>query len=405
MGTSVTDKEADTSTAKDDSQALARMFQTSGRLKGGTALTTDVVKGQPGALEMPGKSCFDCDDHDAHEEVVSKYRFINWVRDKSPAVVVNNGARLNFLMRLPADVLTVKSGLRPGMISTFESLPRAAAGSLSGAALALGIIFNEEKQTPEEKKHLESLSTFDLIRTRVKHAFDPVHHPSATVGLATIPNGLLYMMSGKKLKKKGEINWEIVKGGLTVLGGAALNFIPDQEKAWQVSTGVFLLRAPSSFLNAWGGYFNGITREGVETYAAKSALEARKVAGQPLTTEFLKDYYKSAPGDWALLTKFGLNQGSNVFGLFYGGVEKTADGRIVKVKDEDEYHEQTPDVGTLIPDELTEDKAASHKAHEEYEEQRHEGRLPGRPVTAVYAKPAQMERVQEERVDRSHMAS
>lgn len=254
------------------------------------------------------------------EEVKSSIGIINWIRHHTPASVVNNGARYNFGVRLIADILTVSSGLRKGS----ESPMRSWAGVISGTALAMGLYYNETPPTPEDQKYVSSLSMAEYIPLQIKRAFDPAHHVTATVGVATIVNGLFYMAAGYAQHVPGKIQWEMLKGGLTAAAGAALSFIPDQETAWQTSTLLFWVRAPSSFMNAHQAYWKGIPEKNV------------------------------AAGDWMQYVKWGFNQSSNVFGVLYGGVKKDEQGRIVK-ETHNEYREQTPDIAYPEPD----DKAAA----------------------------------------------
>ncbi|MCI5048838.1 MAG: hypothetical protein MRY32_00690 [Rickettsiales bacterium] len=250
------------------------------------------------------------------------------VRDVTPAWIVNNGARYNFGVRLVGNLLGIWSGLRPGS----ESYPRAAAGLLQSVALTAGLVYNEKPMTRSEQERLNSMSVPEYVTTRVKNAFDPKNHITATVGLATLPNGFLHLWSGYRQHVPGKIQWEMVKGGLTILGGLALNMIPDQEKAWQVNSGIYMLRAPTSFMNAHRAYFHGVPEKNI------------------------------AKGDWQQMGKLIMNQSSNVFGIFYGGVHKDEEGNIIHVVD-DEFTESTPDYGVpgraVIEDQDVLDKALS----------------------------------------------
>jgi|GEM_PF-2702630 len=253
------------------------------------------------------------------EEVVSSIGAINWIRHNTPAFVVNNGARYNFGVRLIADILTVMSGLRKGS----ESPMRSWAGVVSGTALAMGIYYNEQPPTKEEVEQVKDMSVMEYVPLQIKRAMDPEHHVTATVGVATVINGFLYMAAGRAQHVPGKIQWEMLKGGLTSAAGAALAFIPDQETAWQTSTALFWVRAPSSYINAHQAYFKGIPEKNI------------------------------AAGDWMQLAKWGFNQSSNVFGMLYGGIKKDEQGRIVKVG-HNEYREQTPDVAYPEPEHTSE---------------------------------------------------
>lgn len=301
-----------------------------GALATSTALGTGVVRADPAAeiarefdpsrkvpVNVLAKAPTEMNEQP--EEVVSSIGAINWIRHNTPAFVVNNGARYNFGVRLIADILTVMSGLRKGS----ESPMRSWAGVVSGTALAMGLYYNEQPPTRAEVEQTKNMSVLEYIPVQLKRAMDPEHHVTATVGVATVINGFLYMAAGRAQHVPGKIQWEMLKGGLTSAAGAALAFIPDQETAWQTSTALFWVRAPSSYINAHQAYFKGIPEKNV------------------------------AAGDWMQLAKWGFNQSSNVFGMLYGGIKKDEQGRIVKVS-HNEYREQEPDLSYPEPEDTKE---------------------------------------------------
>lgn len=278
--------------------------------------------------------------------------FVNRIRTVTPAMIVNSSSRLSFGSRAAADSLSVYSGLR------YSSFLRTTGSAITLAGLGAGLVFNEKPQTAEDRERYKQMPMSQYIPMRIRHAFDPQHHITATVGLATIPNGLLLAGSGlqqstdtakkalkevskgnlnalKMLGKKGAVSAELWTGLMTVAAGTAMNFIPDQDRAWQVSTGIFLSRALPAYNNAARAYKYGKPAIENPLYPAGASVNNPFGVSAKVWRDFRKanpDHWKAEPGDWMQMGKFALNQGSNVFGLFYGGVTKMPDGSIVKTK-------------------------------------------------------------------------
>jgi len=221
------------------------------------------------------------------------------VRNYSPASVVNHGTKIVFALRAIADGMSVYSGLQ------YSSKPRAAASLISLGGLCLGLVFDEDPISPEERESYSRMGYSEYIPLRLKQAFDPVHHVTSTVGLATIPNGVLMAISGARQRVPGKTPWELYQGLMTIAAGASMNFIPDQERAMQTAAGIFTIRSPFAFMQATKAWKVGVPEKGVPA------------------------------GDIGQMGKFVFNQASNIAGFFYAGVEKMPDGRILTIEEAD----------------------------------------------------------------------
>lgn len=235
------------------------------------------------------------------------------VRSVTPAFVINNGSRFNFGFRAAADVASMVSGQK------FDSPYRTAASAISLAGLSLGLFFKEEPPTEERKERIKQMPLGEYIAMRVKDSFDPKHHVMATVGMATIPNGVLMAISGYQKRIPGHAPWELYQGLMTVAAGMSLNFIPDQERAWQTATAIFTIRAPFAAKQAHTAYYYG---------------QAKPDLGfEPRSPKEFPGDWKTPPGDYMQALKFVFNQTSNLFGFFYGGIHKDEQGNIIRLKD------------------------------------------------------------------------
>jgi hypothetical protein len=320
------------------------------------------------------------------------------VRHVAPEWAVNNSSQVNFALRGIGDWLSISSGNRPKAIYNTEtweiiryekakaSSPwRKKAGAISLVSLAAGVVFPERQISEEEKDHYKQMSYGEFIPLRMKQAFMPWDNVLATVGLGTIANGYCTMRSGieqwpslpKGVKltpgrAMRQVPFEFTMGALTMLAGGIMQFMPDQEKAWQLSTSVFLWRIPAAFGQAHRAMFHGIPEKQV------------------------------APGDWQLMTKFGLQQASNVFGMFFGGVEKH-DGVIHYTKNDPTLQGK----GTTAPipagesfAEVDPAAAAAPSAEELKKQLDAELKLPGKPETSISA-PVTTEKVVAEEQQRA----
>ena len=275
---------------------------------------------------------------------------IDGLRDNAPDIVVNESARFSFGLRVIANALSVKSGLRSGALTDealhapyfnanpemlpkgvskytagmqparFASPRRAVAGSISLAGVALAAIYGEQQQTPEELESYKDMPLGDYVSMRIRHAFQPHKHAAATVGMADIANGVFTVGAGLAQFNgfHGKLSWkqvpyEALKGSITIASGLAMQFMPDQQKAWQLSQSIMLVRTPLTAANSWRAWQHGIPGK----------VDAR---------------------EWEQPTKFALNHASNYFGMVFGGVEKH-DGKIISARDEGE----SPDARIALP--------------------------------------------------------
>ena len=240
-----------------------------------------------------------------------KQAFVDHTRDKTPASVINNGSRINFGLKAIADGMSIASALRPGS----RSIPRLIANVPTFLTMFPGVYYKEEPVSKQDQAKYDKMGRLEYIGTKVKQAFDPKHHIVELVALATMWNGAFTTLSGVRqstfkgvtLKNwTGKVSSEIWQGLMTVVAGAILDFSKDREKAWQLSTSIFLWRIPFKAHQAYTAYYVGYPEKG------------------------------AAPGDWKQFGNFALQQAANVFGLFFTGIKKTDDGKIIVLgKDED----------------------------------------------------------------------
>ena len=223
--------------------------------------------------------------------------FVAWIRDKSPDWVVNNGSRFNFGFKAMADVMSLWSSVRKGS----SSPARLVASVVTLFTELLGIGCAEKKITEEKQKEYSEMSVFRYGVVKTKEAFNPREHILETVGLATIANGIFTVISGVNQSVKTRLSWEILQGALTAVAGLFMTYMPDRERAWQISTGVFWTRAPVAGKQAWNAYKIGVPEKNI------------------------------ASGDWQQGAKWMLNQTSNLFGVVFGGVKKLPDGSIIHI--------------------------------------------------------------------------
>jgi hypothetical protein len=275
---------------------------------------------------------------------------IDGLRENAPDVVVNESARFSFGLRVIANALSVKSGLRSGALTDealhapyfkanpellpkgvgkytagmeharFASPRRAVAGSISLAGVALAAIYGEQQQTAEELESYKEMPLGDYVSMRVRHAFQPHKHAAATVGMADIANGVFTVGAGLAQFNgfHGKFSWkqvpyEALKGCITIASGMAMQFMPDQQKAWQLSQSIMLVRTPLTAAHSWRAWQHGIPG-------------------------------KVDPREWEQPTKFALNHASNYFGMVFGCVEKH-DGQIISAR---EKHD-APDATIALP--------------------------------------------------------
>lgn len=246
------------------------------------------------------------------------------VRIATPAIIVNNGSRINSTLKFFADGLSIKSSLRPKIVLPGEKPPlfgrisapwRFAGSMVTFSAVGLGMIYKEKPTTEEEKAAYKEMSFRQYVSTKIRQGFDPKNHIAETIGLCTIPNGALLMMQGIKQSSKGRISKEVLQGAMTIAAGGALNFIPDREKAWQISNVIFMSRAPVAYVHAHEAYKHGFPAKGIPK------------------------------GDWEQLGKWWANQCANIVGFLYGGVAKDENGNIVRVAKNKAESERLSHVG------------------------------------------------------------
>ncbi len=248
----------------------------------------------------------------------------DWIRQKTPAVIINNGSRINFGLKAIADSMGIASALgirftKQQTVKPIKSWPRFAANVITSATLIPGILYKEKPVSEEEIENYKKLSPVGYVFQKVKDAFDPKHHIVEMVALATVFNGVLtswaglqqsnfHMVRAFEWKSWKNISMEFVTGAFTTIAGLTLGLIPNRERAWQISTGAFTWRIPFKGAQAYTALFKGYPN-----------------ANPPVP-----------PGDWFQMSNFALQQAANVFGFFYAGIKKTEDGRIIHLgKDEE----------------------------------------------------------------------
>jgi hypothetical protein len=233
--------------------------------------------------------------------------YANTIRQGTPAPIVNRGSQINFALMAAADAMSVWSGVK------FKSYSRVWASSITLFTAILGIIYDEKPQSEEHHKKLAEQSWLNFAWEKTKNAFNPKDHILATAGLSTIVNGVLMARSGLKQSTPGKKSWETLQGALTAVAGMVMTYLPDRERAWQISKSIFWIRAPVAALQAHDALHYGIPEKNIDK------------------------------GDWQQWAKWVFNQTANVFGFLYGGVEKKPDGTIVgHVKRPLEAHHAAP---------------------------------------------------------------
>ena len=245
------------------------------------------------AKDQPGESA----NSEASAPTAATKGFVSWVRDKTPASLVNSGTEANFAFKASADGLSVWSSVRKGSASP----ARLVASSITLLTEILGIFYKEKEIQPEKQREYREMSWPKYVLVKTKEAFNPKDHILETVGLATIANGVFTTISGIAQSSKNHSSWEKIQGAMTVVAGMLMSYMPDREKAWQLSTIAFWTRAPAAYMQAKDAYFKGNPEKNIQK------------------------------GDWQQAAKWVLNQTSNLFGFFYGGVKKMPDGSIIHI--------------------------------------------------------------------------
>lgn len=241
-------------------------------------------------------------------------RLADKVRELTPAVIINNGSRINFGLKAVADSMGIASGLR----KETKSYPRLFANIVTTSTLIPGLLYKEQPVSEKEIESYQKMSPLEYVWTKFKQAFDPKHHIVETVALATVFNGVFTAFSGiKQSAFKGfspisftswkNISMEVWTGMFTTVAGLILGLVPQRERAWQLSTAVFTWRIPFKGTQAYTALFKGYPN-----------------ANPPVPA-----------GDPYQMINFLLQQTANIFGFFYTGVKKTEDGQIIRLgKDE-----------------------------------------------------------------------
>ncbi len=224
-------------------------------------------------------------------------RMIAQVRAATPAAVVNSGSQINLGLKASADVMSVWSSVRKGSASP----NRLIASLITLASELCGVFFKEKAVSDEKQLEYKQMGLPQYIAAKTMEGFNPKDHILETNGLATIMNGIFMARSGMVQSVKGKVSWELLQGVMTTAAGLFMSYMPDRERAWQISHGIFLVRAPVAGKQAWDAYYTGVPEKGI------------------------------AKGDWQQSAKWVLNQASNVVAELYGGVKKLPDGSIVKL--------------------------------------------------------------------------
>lgn len=219
------------------------------------------------------------------------------VRDHTPAWVVNSASQFNLGLKGAADLMSIWSAVRKGSASP----PRLIASGITLFSEGCGLFFKEKAPSDAKEREYQSMSLPQYAVAKTVEGFNPKDHILETNGLATILNGIFTTASGIRQSSKGHISMETWQGALTSLAGAFMVYMPERQRAWQISHTIFLSRLPFAASQSYTAYFHGYPD-----------------ASPPV-----------AKGDWQQAAKLVLNQSSNVFAWFYGGVKKMDDGRIV----------------------------------------------------------------------------
>ena len=249
--------------------------------------------------------------------------FVDKSREITPASVINNGSRVNFGLKAVADSMGIASALGVRITKDkskqgVKSWPRFIANVITSSTLVPGVLYKEKPVDDDDIKRYQNMGTLEYVGTKIKQAFNPRDYVVETVSLATFLNGLFTSYAGIKqsnfsgihplhMKSWKNVSFEVVQGALTSIAGAALGLIPSRERAWQVSTAVFMWRIPVKYAQAHTALFKGYPN-----------------ANPPVPK-----------GDPFQMINFGLQQTSNIFGMLFAGIKKTEDGQIIRLgKDE-----------------------------------------------------------------------
>lgn len=230
-------------------------------------------------------------------------KFVAVVRKRTPDGFVNRGSQFNFGLKATADIMSVWSSVRKGSASP----ARLTASLITLFTEVLGVFYKEKGIPEDQEQKYKKMNAGEYLLQKTKEGFNPKDHILETVGLATIGNGIFTTISGLNQSVKTRVSWEIFQGIMTTAAGLIMSYWPNRERAWQISTAIFWTRAPVAGKQAYNAYYHGVPEKGI------------------------------AKGDWQQAAKWVLNQTSNLFGVFFGGVRKLPDGTIVRIgKDEDE---------------------------------------------------------------------
>lgn len=221
-------------------------------------------------------------------------RFADRVRQATPAWIVNNGTRINFALKALADGTGILSSVRRGS----ESPARLIANSVTLATLIPGSIYSEKVPTQDEMAREKEMGLIPYMGHRIKSAFNPKEHVVEMVGLATMANGALTVLSGVNQSSRRQLSWELVTGAFTMMAGGALTFMQDRQRAWQSWTAIFLGRTPFKLMQSEQAYSRGYVDRNIR------------------------------PGDKYQGLNLGIQLFGNVFSTFYAGVKKNPDGTI-----------------------------------------------------------------------------
>lgn len=216
------------------------------------------------------------------------------IRKATPAWIVNNSSRLTFGMQFTANAIGIWAADK-----WYNNKSLTTAAWLGLGSSVMGVLFNEKPQTQEELDRYKEMNPLEYLGNRMVESVQFWKYPTRFVSFVQMATGIFQMRGA--WQKSGMAYF--TKGGLTTLGAAIINLVPDQERAWQLSSIPFGYRAFPSGINAWQEYKHGFPAKGVEK------------------------------GNWAGLLKFGVNQLSQLTGTLYGGVNKDEFGNIYRKAD------------------------------------------------------------------------
>jgi hypothetical protein len=273
------------------------------------------------------------------------------IREVAPAWLVNHSTQLHSTMRNLADAASTASAFWDGQ----RNYNRLTANAISMAALIPGLFYEEKPQTREELDAYNKMGVFEYAATKVKEAFDPKHHIRETVGMATMGNGVFNSISGflhspklRELKTLNPLtyikhgNSEFISGLLTITAGALITFVKESDKAWQLSTAVFMGRIPAKWHQAHTEYFDGSDTKSMIKINGKMVNEIGKDGRQV--------YRPIKPGNYWQYVSFGLQQFANILSSTMAGAHKDpVTGKIIHPGDT--HNAVAPD--GQVPPELT----------------------------------------------------